>query len=100
MIFYPVLSDIYSSAQPNIVEREYIVKELCESFDSSWLSDESGMESDGHHFGGVLRFLVEGIEVVFDVREEVVSGSESEGRAKTHIVIEECVWHDEVRFLG
>jgi hypothetical protein len=73
-----MLSNLRSCCNPNTLLGCNIFDDLLQSLKSSWLTDATAVESDGHHLRGSFRaFFVEGIKSAFDVIVEVCGRPET-----------------------
>lgn len=71
MVLMPVLGNIHTAADPNVIEGFDVVQEAGQGGGAPRLADEAAVQPDGHHLGGPRKpFGAEEVEgVLVDVGE-------------------------------
>jgi len=93
MVLVPVLRDIHAAADPDLTVFFYVVEETLERGEPTRPSDQPAMQANGHHFWGLLTFLIQHVKRVFQVIEKLLAGVKALRCSKAHIVGIERIRH-------
>src|ERR1700761_2500245 len=98
---HPMPSDINTPADPDVLMLLRMVEKALERGYPARPPDESGMKTDGQHFGAVERsrvtFRIQGVKSIAQIIEKLRARIEALGAGEPHVVTVERVRYHQVR---
>ena len=93
----PVVGNLLTSADPNLVVLLHIIEETLQRAEAARAPQQAAVHPDGHHLRRAGPLGVQHVEAVFQIGVKLLGSIEPLGGGKAHIVGVEGIRYDQVR---